>query len=76
MRPELSFSRHLVVLPVEADDKFNTKLDSRGSGMWRVKDYQRSASVSYVANPDYYDAGKVLPAGIDYPIWAVRDSHR
>ena len=58
--PQLAFTRHFVVLPVEADDKFKTGDEMRGSGAWRVKQYERSAFISYEPNPDWYDAGKIL----------------
>jgi ABC-type transport system substrate-binding protein len=60
LQAQLSAARNLVILPVEADDKFKTGDTMRGSGAWRVKDYQRSAYIHYEANPDWYDYNNVL----------------
>src|SRR5262249_15359900 len=68
LHAQLSAARNLVVLPVEADDKFKTGDTMRGSGAWRIKDYQRSAYIHYEANPDWYDYDKVLLKEKDYPI--------
>ena len=66
--PQFCFTRHMVVLPVEADDKFKTGEDMRGSGAWRMKEYVPSARISYEANPDWYDAGKMLIKEKQLPI--------
>src|SRR6266545_4575805 len=66
--PQLAFTRHFVVLPVEADDKFKTGDEMRGSGAWRIKNYQRSAYINYEPNPDWYEAGKILAKEKNQPI--------
>ena len=60
--------RFVVVMPVEAEDKFDLKTTMRGSGAWRLKDYQRSAYYEYVRNPDWYDADKLHLEGKRYVV--------
>jgi ABC-type transport system substrate-binding protein len=60
--------RYVVVMPVEADGKFDIKNTIRGSGAWRLKDYARSAYYEYVKNPDWYDADKLNLEGKKYAI--------
>jgi ABC-type transport system substrate-binding protein len=60
--------RYVVVMPVEADGKFDIKTTIRGSGAWRLKDYARSAYYEYVKNPDWYDADKLHLEGKKYVV--------
>lgn len=60
--------RYVVVMPVEADGKFDIKTTIRGSGAWRLKEYARSAYYEYTKNPDWYDADKLNLEGKKYAI--------
>ncbi|MPZ49159.1 MAG: hypothetical protein GEU75_07650 [Dehalococcoidia bacterium] len=66
--PQFCFTRHVVILPVEADDKFKTGEEMRGSGAWRLKEYVPSARIVYEPNPDWYDHGKMLLGQKSLPI--------
>lgn len=57
--PFLTWHRVLAVLPVEAESEFDVKLDSRGTAAWRLKEYLGSSHVTFVPNPDWYDADKI-----------------
>jgi ABC-type transport system substrate-binding protein len=61
--PLLAYERYLIILPVEADNGFDTGRDQRGSGPWRVKEHLPGARLVFESNPDWYDASKVLLGG-------------
>jgi peptide/nickel transport system substrate-binding protein len=50
------FSTDLYVVPVEADGKFDTKAEMRGSGPFMMTQWQRSAGWEYQRNPNYYNS--------------------
>lgn len=66
--------RYIVVMPVEAEDKFDIRNDMRGSGAWRLKEYQRSSRYVYERNPDWYDAGKVNLEGMTFTVLPERSA--
>jgi peptide/nickel transport system substrate-binding protein len=73
--PYLTWNRILTVMPVEADGKFDAKMDMRGSGAWRLKEYKPSSLQSYEPNPDWYDAAKMNFSGMTFynvPEYAAR----
>jgi ABC-type transport system substrate-binding protein len=66
--PLLAWHAHLPIFPVEAEDKFDTKNDMRGTGAWRIKEYVPSIRQVYEKNPDWYDAANVNPATLTYTV--------
>src|SRR5690606_8337695 len=58
--------RYIVIMPTEADGGFDVRNDMRGSGAWRLADYQRGSRYNYVRNEDWYDADKVNLDGMDF----------
>ena len=50
----LSNEQTFYVMPT--DDSFNWKADMRGTGPYRLESYRPSAGVTFVRNPDWYDA--------------------
>jgi ABC-type transport system substrate-binding protein len=44
----------LYILPVEAEDKFNPRTESRGSGPFRLESWSEDRGFDYVKNPDWY----------------------
>jgi ABC-type transport system substrate-binding protein len=55
----LAFNRYLYILPTEADGGYNYKVDMRGTGAWRLKEFSPDSRAVFQKNPDWYDAGKV-----------------
>lgn len=56
------------IVPVEAEDKFNTKNTIRGSGPWMLQEYQPSSMFSWRKNPGYFRGEVPLMDGFDSPI--------
>jgi peptide/nickel transport system substrate-binding protein len=52
------FTGDLYVVPVEAEDKFDTKSEMRGSGPWLMTKWERSGGWEYKRNPDWYRASE------------------
>jgi peptide/nickel transport system substrate-binding protein len=61
----LAYNWYLVVMPVEADGKFNAKSDMRGTGPWMLMKYTPSVSVQYRRNPNFYMKDRPFLDGID-----------
>jgi len=64
----LAFNRYLVVMPRESDGGFDPRNEVRGSGAWRLENYQRSVKFEYRKNPNWFGAQKPYVDGFDYPI--------
>lgn len=64
----LGYYRHLPILPVESDGKFDLRNDMRGTSAWSLKSYSPSNQVEFAKNPDWYDADKVKLDGLLYHI--------
>jgi peptide/nickel transport system substrate-binding protein len=60
--------RYIVIMPTEADGGFDVRNDMRGSGAWRLDNYQRGSHYKYVRNDDWYDADKVNLDGMDFVV--------
>jgi peptide/nickel transport system substrate-binding protein len=60
--------RYIVVMPVESESGYDVRNDMRGSGAWRLKEYQRNSRYVYERNPDWYDADKVKLDGMTYTV--------
>jgi len=60
--------RYVVVLPVESETGFDIRSEMRGSGAWRLKEYQRGSRYVYERNPDWYDAAKVNLDGMTFTV--------
>ncbi len=60
--------RYIVIMPTEADGGFDVRNDMRGSGAWRLDDYQRGSHYKYVRNDDWYDAKKVNLDGLNFVV--------
>jgi ABC-type transport system substrate-binding protein len=52
------FTSDVYVVPVEANDKFDTKQEMRGSGPWMMTKYDRSVGWEYQRNPNWYRAAE------------------
>ena len=71
----LAFNRYVYILPSEADGGYNFKVDMRGTGAWRLKEFSPDSRAVFEKNPDWYDAGKVFLDGLIYyiiPEYAAR----
>ena len=71
----LAFNRYVYILPTEADGGYNFKVDMRGTGAWRLKEFSPDSRAVFEKNPDWYDAGKVHLDGLIYyiiPEYAAR----
>jgi peptide/nickel transport system substrate-binding protein len=51
-----AFSWNFSILPVEADGRFDRKLDARGSGPFILSKGQPGVAFDYVRNPNYWNA--------------------
>jgi peptide/nickel transport system substrate-binding protein len=60
--------RYIVVMPTESESAFDVRNDMRGSGAWRLKNYQRGSHYEYERNPDWYDASKVNLDGLNFVV--------
>ena len=60
--------RYIVVMPTEAESEYDFRTEMRGSGAWRLKDYQRNVRYEYERNPDWYDASKVNLDGLAFTV--------
>jgi peptide/nickel transport system substrate-binding protein len=63
--PMLAFNRHVYILPSESGS-YNLKVDMRGTGAWRLKEFTPDSRAVFEKNPDWYDADKVHPDGLIY----------
>jgi ABC-type transport system substrate-binding protein len=63
---QLAYKRHLPIMPVEAESKFDVRNEVRGSSAWRLKEYVPSARVVWEKNPDWYDTAKINTDTITY----------
>jgi ABC-type transport system substrate-binding protein len=60
---------YFFVLPAEADGKFDTKQDMRGSGAWMLTKYEPSVGWEYKRNPNWYKAAeRPFLDGINYAV--------
>jgi ABC-type transport system substrate-binding protein len=50
----LGHQQHPLIVPIEADGKFNANAEMRGSGPFMLTQYQRSSRFDYERNPNYY----------------------
>ena len=64
----LSSSAHLFILPKEAEDKFDARKDSRGSGPWVLEKYVPSASFTFAKNPNWYRTDRPFADKYELPI--------
>ncbi len=66
----LAWGWFLNVMPVEADGKFDTRVDMRGTGPWMMTKLERSVGTTYQRNPNWYKASESMPYfdGIEYPL--------
>jgi peptide/nickel transport system substrate-binding protein len=64
----LAFNRYVYILPKEADGGYNLKVDMRGTGAWRLKEFAADSRAVFEKNPDWYDADKVYLDGLVYYI--------
>ena len=60
----LAYYPYLNVMPVEAEDKFNPRSEMRGTGPFRLMEYQPSSHWLYAKNPDWYGKGRPFLNGI------------
>jgi peptide/nickel transport system substrate-binding protein len=54
MASRFAFHRCLSLLPVEAEDKFNARIDQRGSGPWMLRKWEPSLGYTYDRNPTWH----------------------
>jgi ABC-type transport system substrate-binding protein len=50
----LGHQQHPLIVPIEADGKFNASAEMRGSGPFMLSQYQQSSRFDYERNPNYY----------------------
>ena len=63
----LAFNRYLAIRPRESDGGFDPRNEVRGSGMWRLQNYQGSIKFEYRRNPGYFGTKPYLD-GYDWSI--------
>ncbi|HLF78147.1 MAG TPA: ABC transporter substrate-binding protein [Dehalococcoidia bacterium] len=63
----LAFSWFLNIMPVEADGKFDTKQEMRGTGPFMLTKFTPSVGWEYRRNPNFYMKDRPFLDGIDYP---------
>jgi len=68
MPGRLAYHRYLQLLPVEADGKFDAKIDMRGTGPWLLTKYEPSVGFEYRKNPTWHIPGRPYLDGIQSPI--------
>jgi ABC-type transport system substrate-binding protein len=61
-------TRHLPILPLDAESSYNFRTDMRATGAWRLKEYNPDIQAVYEKNPDWYDAGKIYLDGLVYHV--------
>jgi peptide/nickel transport system substrate-binding protein len=59
LNPMLAFNRYLYILPSEAERGYNYKVDMRGTGAWRLKEFSPDSRAVFEKNSDWYEADKV-----------------
>lgn len=64
----IGHQQHPLIVPVEADGKFNPSAEMRGSGPYLLSFYQQSARFEYERNPNYYVKGRPLFDKVVKPI--------
>jgi len=64
LNPMLAFNRYVYILPTEAESGYNLKVDMRGTGAWRLKEFSPDSRAVFEKNPDWYDAGKIYLDGM------------
>lgn len=60
--------RFVAVMPVEAESEYDVANTVRGSGAYRLENFQSSSRYEYVKNPDWYDADKLHLDGMNFVI--------
>jgi ABC-type transport system substrate-binding protein len=60
----LGYRRYMQLMPVETDGGFNFRTEMRGSGAFRLAEYQSSLKFEYRKNPDWYDVNKIFIDGV------------
>jgi ABC-type transport system substrate-binding protein len=63
--PMLAFNRHVYILPTESN-AYNLKTEMRGTGAWRLREFNQDSRAVFDKNPDWYDADKVQLDGLVY----------
>jgi peptide/nickel transport system substrate-binding protein len=54
MASRFAFHRCLSLMPMEAEDKFDTRTDQRGSGPWMLRKWESSLGYIYDRKPDWH----------------------
>jgi peptide/nickel transport system substrate-binding protein len=54
-----------ILVPVEAEDKFDLKNTARGTGPWMISDYRQSVSISHRKNPNWHRKDRPFLEGFD-----------
>src|SRR5438128_2852326 len=64
----VAHNQHPYIMPIEAEGKFDSRQDMRGSGPFMLTNYVRSARFEYQRNPDWYVKGRPFFDSISRPI--------
>jgi ABC-type transport system substrate-binding protein len=64
----IASSRYVSIMPAEAGSEFDVANTLRGSGAYRLEDYQAGSRYEFVKNEDWYDADKVHLDGMNMVI--------
>jgi ABC-type transport system substrate-binding protein len=64
----LAHHQHPLIVPVEAEGKFNPNTEMRGSGPYILSSYQQSSRFEYERNPNYYIKGRPFIDKVTKPI--------
>jgi ABC-type transport system substrate-binding protein len=64
----IGHQQHPLIVPVEADGRFNPNADMRGSGPYILSSYQQSSRFEYERNPNWYVKGRPLFDKVVKPI--------
>lgn len=67
---------YISILPVEAGTQWDLKNTLRGSGAWRLENYQASSRYEFVKNKDWYDADKIKLDGMNFVILPDASTNR
>ncbi len=60
--------RFIAVMPVEAESDYDVANTIRGSGAYRLDNFQSSSRYEFVKNEDWYDADKLHLDGMNYVV--------
>jgi ABC-type transport system substrate-binding protein len=64
----LGYPWYFMIIPTEAEDKFDVRNDMRGTGPWMLTKYERGVGFEYVKNRTYWKKDRPFMDGIKLPL--------